>query len=52
MKYTDTERQQADMFTKSLDVTHFASLRGNLVFAIPMTWFEGEPVIMLIIVLG
>jgi hypothetical protein len=52
MKYTDTERQQADMFTKSLDVTHFASLRGNLVFAIPMTWFEEEPVIMLIIVLG
>jgi hypothetical protein len=52
MKYTDTERQQADMFTKSLDVTHFASLRENLVFAIPMTWFEGEPVIMLIIVLG
>jgi hypothetical protein len=39
MKYIDTERQLADIFTKPLDVTHFASLRGNLVFAIPMTWF-------------
>jgi hypothetical protein len=38
MKYIDTERQLADIFTKPPDVTHFASLRGggDLVFAIPM----------------
>jgi hypothetical protein len=30
MKYIDTERQLADIFTKPLDVTHFASLRGGL----------------------
>jgi hypothetical protein len=41
MKYIDTERQLADIFTKPLDATHFASLWGNLVFAIPMTCFEG-----------
>jgi hypothetical protein len=29
MKYIDTERQLADIFTKPLDVTHFASLRGG-----------------------
>jgi hypothetical protein len=27
MKYIDTERQMADIFTKPLDATHFASLR-------------------------
>jgi hypothetical protein len=27
MKYIDTERQLADIFTKPLDLTHFASLR-------------------------
>jgi hypothetical protein len=37
MKYIDTERQKANIFTKSLDVTHFASLWGDLVFAIPMS---------------
>jgi hypothetical protein len=37
IKYIDTERQMADIFTKSLDTTHFASLcGGDLVFAIPM----------------
>jgi hypothetical protein len=30
MKYTDTERQLADIFTKPLDATCFASLRGEL----------------------
>jgi hypothetical protein len=30
MKYIDTERQLADIFTKLLDVTHFASLQGEL----------------------
>jgi hypothetical protein len=30
IKYIDTERQLADIFTKPLDVTHFASLLGEL----------------------
>jgi hypothetical protein len=30
MKYIDTERQLANICTKPLDVTHFASLRGEL----------------------
>jgi hypothetical protein len=30
MKYIDTERQLADIFTKLFDATHFASLRGEL----------------------
>jgi hypothetical protein len=29
MKYIDTERQLANIFTKPLDATHFASLRGE-----------------------
>jgi hypothetical protein len=36
MRYIETERQLADIFTKPLDTTHFTSLWGNLVFAIPM----------------
>jgi hypothetical protein len=48
MKCIETERQLADIFTKPLDAFHFASLRGGLVFAIPMTWFEGELVLNLI----
>jgi hypothetical protein len=48
IKYIDTERQLANIFTKPLDVTHFASLRGNLVFSIPMAWFEGELVFYLV----
>jgi hypothetical protein len=35
MKYIDTERQLADIFTKPLDVTHFASLRGELAICHP-----------------
>jgi hypothetical protein len=30
MKYIDTERQLADIFTKPLDATRFASLLGDL----------------------
>jgi hypothetical protein len=30
MKYIDTERQLDDIFTKPLDATRFASLRGEL----------------------
>jgi hypothetical protein len=52
MKYIDTERQITDIFTKPLDATHFASLRRILVFAIPMTWFEGELVFYLIYTLS
>jgi hypothetical protein len=47
MKFIDTERQLADIFTKPLISSHFAFLRGSLVFAIPMAWFE-EPVIYLV----
>jgi hypothetical protein len=42
IKFIDTERQLADIFTKLLDSSRFASLRENLVFAIPMAWFEGS----------
>jgi hypothetical protein len=37
----DTERQMADIFTKPLDSSQFADLRGGLIFAIRMAWFEG-----------
>jgi hypothetical protein len=40
MKFINTERQLADIFTKPFDSSRFASLRGSLVFAIPMAWFE------------
>jgi hypothetical protein len=42
MKYSDIERQLADVFTKPLDATLLLFYEGNLVFTIPMTWFEGE----------
>jgi hypothetical protein len=41
MKFVDTERQLVDIFTKPLDSSHFASLRGELGVSIPMAWFEG-----------
>jgi RsiW-degrading membrane proteinase PrsW (M82 family) len=41
MRYIDTERQLADIFTKPLDSSHFAALQGGLVFAILMACFEG-----------
>jgi hypothetical protein len=49
MRYIDTERQLADIFTKPLDSSRFADLRGGgggLVFAIYMAWFEGELVFL------
>jgi hypothetical protein len=53
MRYIEIERQLADIFIKPLDMTHFASLRGgNLVFAIPMAWFEGELVFYLVYTLS
>jgi hypothetical protein len=48
MEFIDTEGQLADIFTKPPDSSRFASLRGSLVFAIPMAWFEGELVICLV----
>jgi hypothetical protein len=36
MRYIDIERQLTDIFTKPLDASHFAALRGKLVFAILM----------------
>jgi hypothetical protein len=41
MRYIDTERQLADIFTKLLDSSRFANLPGGLVFTIHMAWFEG-----------
>jgi hypothetical protein len=35
IKYIDTERQLADILTKPLDVTRFASLRGELAVCHP-----------------
>jgi hypothetical protein len=37
MTYIDTERQLIDIFTKLLDSSRFANLRGKLMFAIHMT---------------
>jgi hypothetical protein len=53
-RYIDTNRQLTDIFTKALDVTHFASLwrGGDLVFAIPMALFEGELVFYLVYTLS
>jgi uncharacterized membrane protein (DUF485 family) len=49
MKFIDTERQLADIFTKPLDSSGFASLPGgSLVFVISMAWFEGELMIYLV----
>jgi hypothetical protein len=48
MRYIDTERQLIDIFTKSHDASCFAAMWGKLVFAILMTWFEGEFMIYLI----
>jgi hypothetical protein len=48
MSYIDTERQLANIFTKPLDASHFATLQGKLVFSILMTCFEGELVFYLV----
>jgi hypothetical protein len=52
MRYIETERQFTDIFTRPLDATCFASLLGNLVFIIPMTWFEEEFVFYLVYTLS
>jgi hypothetical protein len=55
MRYIETERQLTDIFTKPLDATRFASLRGgggDLMFTIPMAWFEGELVFYLVYTLS
>jgi hypothetical protein len=48
MRYIDTERQLADIFTKPLDASHFIALWGELVFVILMSWFERELVFYLV----
>jgi hypothetical protein len=40
IKYNDTERQLADIFTKPLDATHFASLRGELGVCVTPTFLQ------------
>jgi hypothetical protein len=46
MRYIDIERQLTDIFTKPLDSSRFAVLRGELVFAIHMACFKGELVLL------
>jgi hypothetical protein len=38
MRYIEIERQLADIFTKPLDVTHFASLQGGVTWCLPSLW--------------
>jgi hypothetical protein len=52
MKYIDTERQLSDIFTKPLDGLILLLCGGILVFAIPMSWFEGELVLYLVYTLS
>jgi hypothetical protein len=35
MRYIDTKRQLADIFTKPLDASHFAALRGEIGICYP-----------------
>jgi hypothetical protein len=46
MRYIDTERQLADIFTKPLDSSRFADLRGEIGVCYHMAWFEGELVLL------
>jgi hypothetical protein len=39
MKYIETERQLADIFTKLLDATHFATLQGGT-WCLPSLWHD------------
>jgi hypothetical protein len=48
MRYIDTKRQLANIFTKPLDASRFADLQRKLVFAIPMALYEGELVLYLV----
>jgi hypothetical protein len=50
MRYIDTERQLADIFTKPLDASRFADLRGEIRVCHPYDLFEGELVLFLYIV--
>jgi hypothetical protein len=51
MRYIDTERQLANIFTKPLDSSCFAALRGELMFSIPMDWFEGGGLVLYLVYL-
>jgi hypothetical protein len=48
MRYIDTEKQLADIFTKPLDSFRFTDLQGGLVFIIRTAWFEWVLVFFLI----
>jgi hypothetical protein len=45
MRYIDTERQLAAIFTKPLTPLDLLICGGKLVFAIHMAWFKGELVL-------
>jgi hypothetical protein len=45
MRYIDTERQLADIFTKPLILLDLLICEGKLVLAIHMAWFDGELVL-------
>jgi hypothetical protein len=42
MKYIDTERWLADIFTKPLDASRFTALQEKLMFVMLMAYFEGK----------
>jgi hypothetical protein len=48
MRYIDTMRQLADIFTKPSMLLALLICRGKFVFAILMAWFEGELVLYLV----
>jgi hypothetical protein len=54
MKYIDIERQLADIFTKPLDATHFASLWGGRTWCLPSLWhgLRGQLVFYLVYTLS
>ena len=46
MRRVETEKQLADIFTKPLDASHFATLRGELGVRHPIACSEGEHVFL------
>jgi hypothetical protein len=48
IRYIDTERQLIDIFIKSLILLALLTCDGKLVFAILITWFDGEFVLYLL----
>jgi hypothetical protein len=48
MRYIDTERQFADIFTKPLDASHFADLRGEIGVCHPYDLVLGGVVLHLV----